>query len=81
MLAGFSIAEATRIFGRPRGISADRFDLACKPAKTVQAAFLKRFAGARETARLDPPPSQLQADREAQAPGFGRLRCLRHDRR
>ena len=44
VLAGFSIAEAAQFFGRPRGISADRFDLACKPAKTVQAAFLKRFA-------------------------------------
>ena len=44
LLAGFSIAEATQFFGRPRGISADRFDLACKPAKSVQSAFLKRFA-------------------------------------
>jgi len=44
LLAGFSIAEATQFFGRPRGISADRFDLACKPARTVQSAFLKRFA-------------------------------------
>ena len=43
LLAGFSIAEATQFFGRPRGISADRFDLTCKPARTVQAAFLKRF--------------------------------------
>ena len=44
ILAGFSVAEATQFFGRPRGISPDSFDLACKPAKTVQAAFLKRFA-------------------------------------
>lgn len=44
MLAGFSVAEATQFFGRPRGISPDRFDLASKPAKAVQAAFLKRFA-------------------------------------
>ena len=44
---------ACRIFDRgsdavlrpSAGISPDRFDLACKPAKTVQAAFLKRFAG------------------------------------
>ena len=43
-LAGFSIAEAAQFFGRPRGISADRFDLGCKPAKTSQASFLKRFA-------------------------------------
>jgi len=44
MLAGFSVTEATQFFGRPRGISPDRFDFACKPAKAVQAAFLKRFA-------------------------------------
>ena len=43
MLAGFSTAEATQFFGRLRGMSAERFDLACKPARTVQAAFLKRF--------------------------------------
>ncbi len=43
-LAGFSLVEAAQFFGRPRGISADRFDLACKPAKAVQSAFLKRFA-------------------------------------
>jgi len=43
-LAGFSLAEAAQFFGRPRGISVDRFDLACKPAKAVQLAFLKRFA-------------------------------------
>jgi 5'-deoxynucleotidase YfbR-like HD superfamily hydrolase len=43
-LAGFSTAEATEFFGRPRGIAGDRFDLTCKPAKSVQAAFLKRFA-------------------------------------
>ena len=44
MLAGFSVAEATQFFGRPRAISADRFDVTSKPAKTVQDAFLKRFA-------------------------------------
>ncbi|HEY6633188.1 MAG TPA: HD family hydrolase [Rhizobiaceae bacterium] len=43
-LAGFSVPEATQFFGRPRGISADRFDLACKPTRSVQTAFLKRFA-------------------------------------
>ncbi|MCX7304627.1 MAG: HD family hydrolase [Hyphomicrobiales bacterium] len=43
-LAGFSIAEAAQFFGRPRGISADCFDLACKPAKSVHSAFLRRFA-------------------------------------
>jgi 5'-deoxynucleotidase YfbR-like HD superfamily hydrolase len=44
VLAGFSTAEATQIFGRPRGVPADRFDLACQPAKAVQAAFLDRFS-------------------------------------
>jgi 5'-deoxynucleotidase YfbR-like HD superfamily hydrolase len=43
VIAGFSIAEATQFFGRPRGISAERFDLEPKPAKSVQSAFLERF--------------------------------------
>ncbi|MGB3390504.1 MAG: hydrolase, partial [Pseudaminobacter sp.] len=43
-LAGFSTAEATQFFGRPRGLSADRFDLASRPVKAVQKAFLDRFA-------------------------------------
>lgn len=42
-LAGFSVAEATQFFGRPRGITADGFDLSPRPAKAVQSAFLKRF--------------------------------------
>lgn len=42
-LAGFSVQEATKFFGRPRGISADAFDLSCRPAKMAQAAFVKRF--------------------------------------
>ena len=49
LLAGFSIAEATQFFGCPRGISADRFDLAPRPAKSVQNAFLKRFAAIEKT--------------------------------
>ncbi len=44
VLAGFSVAEATRFFGRPSGISPDRFDLSCKPAKLAQSEFLERFA-------------------------------------
>jgi 5'-deoxynucleotidase YfbR-like HD superfamily hydrolase len=44
VLAGFSAAEATQFFGRPRGLSADRFEISAKPAKTVQTAFLKRFS-------------------------------------
>lgn len=44
LLAGFSVAEATQIFGRPRGITADAFDFSCRPARIVESAFLKRFA-------------------------------------
>ena len=43
LLAGFSVAEATRYFGRPRAFSADRFDLAPRPPKAVQRDFMKRF--------------------------------------
>ncbi|MER2632467.1 MAG: HD family hydrolase [Rhizobiaceae bacterium] len=49
-LAGFSPAEAARFFGRPRGISPDRFDLSPKPARAVEAAFAERF-GAIEAQR------------------------------
>jgi uncharacterized protein len=44
VLAGFSAAEATKFFGRPRGVTADSFDLACKPTKIAQRAFLERFS-------------------------------------
>jgi len=40
-LAGFSIAEATKFFGRPRGFSADMFNLAPRPVKRIEAEFLK----------------------------------------
>jgi 5'-deoxynucleotidase YfbR-like HD superfamily hydrolase len=43
MLAGFSLAEAGTFFGKPRGLSHDRFDLTPRPAKAVQRAFLARF--------------------------------------
>ncbi|MGT2468132.1 YfbR-like 5'-deoxynucleotidase [Mesorhizobium atlanticum] len=43
LLAGFSTAEATEYFGRPRGFSADRFDFTPKSVTWAQAAFLKRF--------------------------------------
>ncbi|TPK94211.1 MULTISPECIES: HD family hydrolase [unclassified Mesorhizobium] len=43
LLAGFSTAEATEYFGRPRGFSADRFDFTPKSVPWAQAAFLKRF--------------------------------------
>ena len=44
LLAGFSAAEATRFFGRPRNIDAEGFDLASKPAMDAQKDFLARFA-------------------------------------
>ncbi|MGF7006106.1 HD domain-containing protein [Aminobacter sp. BE322] len=42
-LAGFSVAEATQYFGRPRGISVDGLDMAPQPARRVQKAFVERF--------------------------------------
>jgi 5'-deoxynucleotidase YfbR-like HD superfamily hydrolase len=44
VLAGFSATEAARYFGRPRGFSPDRLDLACRPPKAVETAFLKLFS-------------------------------------
>jgi hypothetical protein len=43
-LAGFTITEATRFFGRPRGFDASRFDLTPRAANKVQRQFLSRFA-------------------------------------
>jgi 5'-deoxynucleotidase YfbR-like HD superfamily hydrolase len=42
-LAGFSMSEAVRYFGRPRGVAAGRFDFTPRPVKSVEKAFLKRF--------------------------------------
>lgn len=44
LLAGFSTAEATEFFGRPRGFSAERFDFTARSVTWAQNAFLKRFA-------------------------------------
>ena len=44
LLAGFSTAEATEFFGRPRGFNADRFDFTPRSVTSAQNAFLKRFA-------------------------------------
>lgn len=44
LLAGFSTAEATEFFGRPRGISADSFDLSPRSVTWAQNAFVERFA-------------------------------------
>ena len=50
LLAGFSTAEATEFFGRPRGFSAERFDFTPRSVTWAQNAFLKRFS-ALETSR------------------------------
>ena len=44
LLAGFSTAEATEFFGRPRGFNADRFDFTPRSVTSAQDAFLKRYA-------------------------------------
>ena len=43
LLAGFSTAEATEFFGRPRGFNADRFDFTPRSVTWAQNTFLKRF--------------------------------------
>lgn len=50
LLAGFSTAEATEFFGRPRGFSAERFDFTPRSVTWAQNAFLERFS-AIETSR------------------------------
>ena len=42
-LAGFSVEEAKKYFGQPRGLDASTLDLEPKPAAEVQADFLARF--------------------------------------
>lgn len=42
-LAGFSVAEATRVFGRPRQFDPSSIDLTPRPVTQVEKAFLKRF--------------------------------------
>jgi uncharacterized protein len=42
-LAGFAESEAVKFFGRPRGFTADMFDLAPLPALKAQRGFLQRF--------------------------------------
>ncbi|RUW62468.1 HD family hydrolase [Mesorhizobium sp. M7A.F.Ca.US.008.03.1.1] len=44
LLAGFSTAEATEFFGRPRGFNADRFDFTPRSVTWAQNAFLKQFS-------------------------------------
>lgn len=43
-LAGFSVTEATRFFGRPHGFSPDSFDLTPLPTSRIEALFLERHA-------------------------------------
>ncbi len=42
VLAGFSTSEATKFFGRPNGVTAEKLDLASKPAKAVQVEFIAK---------------------------------------
>jgi 5'-deoxynucleotidase YfbR-like HD superfamily hydrolase len=51
-LAGFTAAEARRYFGVPRGLAVKRFDIAPRPVKWVEKAFLQRF-GAIDALRDD----------------------------
>ena len=44
VLAGFSLPEAAKYFGRPRGLAAERFDLDPRPVTSAQKAFLRRFS-------------------------------------
>jgi 5'-deoxynucleotidase YfbR-like HD superfamily hydrolase len=59
-LAGFSMAEAAEFFGRPRGFSADRFNLEPHSTVSAQDEFLKRFA-AIETMRGKRRPNAAPA--------------------
>lgn len=43
-LAGFSVPEATKYFGRPRGFDPAALELTPRAVTTVEKAFLKRFA-------------------------------------
>ena len=42
-LAGFSIAEAQKFFGLPRGITRDMFDIIPLPSTEAQKRFVERF--------------------------------------
>ena len=44
ILAGFVDSEASRLFGRPRGFSADQFDLKPWAATVAQKRFMERFS-------------------------------------
>lgn len=57
LLAGFSAAEATEYFGRPRGFSAERFDFTPRSVIWAQNAFLKRFSAIEKSRRQVPAPA------------------------
>lgn len=44
-LAGFSETEATRYFGRPRGLSSDMINLSPHPPEKANQEFLEKFYG------------------------------------
>ncbi|TPM83347.1 HD family hydrolase [Mesorhizobium sp. B2-3-3] len=54
LLAGFSSAEAAEFFGRPRGFSAERFDLTPRSVTSAQNAFLKQFSALDRSRRQVP---------------------------
>ncbi|UVK44580.1 HD family hydrolase [Mesorhizobium sp. AR07] len=54
LLAGFSTAEATEFFGRPRGFNADRFDFTPRSVTWAQNAFLERFSAIEKSRRQVP---------------------------
>lgn len=55
-LAGFSIAEALKFFGQPRGVTKDMLPLEPMPALEAQSLFLKRFSEL-DAQRLSETPS------------------------
>ncbi|TGQ66742.1 HD family hydrolase [Mesorhizobium sp. M00.F.Ca.ET.186.01.1.1] len=57
LLAGFSTAEATEFFGRPRGFNAERFDFTPRSVTWAQTAFLKRFSAIEKSRRQVPTPA------------------------
>ncbi len=72
VLAGFSIAEASRYFGRPRGFDASRFDLTSRPPNKVQKSFVTRF-NAIETGALTRPAAAYRPGRSSRS----RNHCVR----
>ncbi|RWF14424.1 MAG: HD family hydrolase, partial [Mesorhizobium sp.] len=57
LLAGFSTAEATEFFGRPRGFNADRFDFTPHSVTWAQNAFLERYAAIEKLRRQTVQPA------------------------